>query len=183
MNARRVIGCCVMYAMSALPVIAAEGTQSLSSKEQGWTVRFTGPVLDQKEVISSEIGYRFFGRTKGGFFLSLHVEPFFDQNNQQTSCRERYIVDDSSFLGIVDLQSIRMIEEDVQEVHYNARVQYKNTEYMMPNTHYYFSVNGHCADLHFGATPTYDARHEKSFDQLGRDLKDSLFISAQRQVE
>jgi len=180
MNTRRVIRCCVVYAMSALPVIAAEGTQSLSSKEQGWAVRFTSPVLDQREVTSSEIRYRFFGRTKDGFFLSLHVEPFFDQENQQVSCREQYIVNDSSFLDIVDLQSIQMIDQDIQEVHYNARVQYKNTEYLMPNTHYYFSVNGHCADLHFGATPIYDAKHEKSFDQLGRELKDSLFISAQR---
>jgi len=161
-------------AIFTLSVSAAENTQNLTSKEQGWAVRFTSPVLNQKEVTSSEIRYRFFGHTKDGFFLSLHVEPFFDQRKL---CREQHIVDGSSFLDIVDLQSVRMIDQDIQEVHYNARIQYKNTEYMMPNTHYYFSVNGHCADLHFGATPTYDTHHEKSFDQLAKELKDSLLIT------
>jgi len=163
-----------VYAIFTLSASAADNTQNLTSKEQGWAVRFTSPVLSQKEETSSEIRYRFFGRTKDGFFLSLHVEPFF---NQQKSCREQYIVDESSFLDIVDLQSVRMIDQNIQEMHYNARIQYKNTEYMMANTHYYFLVNGHCADLHFGATPTYDAHHDKSFNQLAKELKDSLLIT------
>ena len=176
MNTRRVVWCCVLYAVSALPVTAAEGVQSLLSKEQGWAISFTSPILKHKEVSSSEIRYRFFGRTNDGFFLSLHVEPFFGEENTPQSCREKYISNDSSFLEFVDLKSVRM---EGQEVHYNARIQHKNHEYMMPNSHYYFSVNGHCADLHFGAMPTYDAGHEKSFDQLGKELKESLLISTQ----
>ncbi len=163
------------------PVAVSAETLPLSSPEQGWSLRFDAPPLDYQEISSSEIRYRFFGRTRDGFFLSLHVEPFFPQDPKSLSCRQQYIRDASSLPSIVMSESLVIVDQDVQSVYYNALIQYKQQQYQMPNRHYFFELNGYCADLHIGASPTYDKFEKHRFVKVADLLKESLSVDV-RQV-
>lgn len=152
----------------------AESALTLSSAEQGWALQFNSPTLMDIEESSSERRYRFFGKSAEGFFLSLHVEPLFAETISAQSCWSKYHAGGPHFPEIVDKQSVTIVLGDIPEVHYQARLQFRGKELSMPNTHYYFIMNGHCADLHMAATPVYDQKNEVPYVEVARRIKHSL---------
>lgn len=164
------------WGLALLPAYLSAAVLALDSEAQGWAVRFEAPVFDYKEMTSSEIRYRFFGRTNSGLFLSLHVEPNM-ASERMGSCMDKYVALHDRLPDIVDRQTIIITDGDIQTVNYFARIDFKGDEYMMPNTHYYFPIKGYCADLHLGATPVYDKQNRKSFERLAEEVKKSLTIN------
>jgi len=141
----------------------------LSSAHQGWSTGFDAPELHHKEVSSSELLYRFSGSTGDGVFLSLHVSPLTRRGATKTECRTHYQPITDKIL-MIDRQSIKIEAlASLETMSYNAKIEYKNKVYNMPNTHFYFMLNGHCADLHVAASPLY-----KHFDQTVLKIKTSL---------
>jgi len=142
---------------------------ALSSTEQGWATVFDVPKLSHKEVSSSELHYRFSGSTGDGVYVSLYVNLLNQRNTTKKECRAHYQSKTSRLL-MVDQRTIK-IEKLVMldMVSYKAKIEFKNKMYDMPNTHFYFMLNGHCADLHVGGSPSY-----LNFDQVVTDIKSSL---------
>jgi hypothetical protein len=153
---------------------SADESVLLASAEQGWALQFMTPALIDREESSSASRYRFFGKSRDGFFLSLHVEPLPGGEISSGSCWAKYHAGGLNLPDIVDKQSVSTIAGDVFEVHYQARIQFRGQELAMPNTHYYFMLNGHCADLHMAATPVYDQKSGRTYPAVATLVKDSL---------
>jgi len=155
--------------MLLIPLTTMAEPIVLASAHQGWATVIDAPELRHKNVSSSELAYRFSGSNDEGVFLSLHVSPLSQQSATKTECRMHYQPITSN-IRMVDRQTIKIEElASLDTVSYDAKIEYKNKVYNMPNTHFYFMLNGHCADLHVGASPTYI-----NFDQVVIDIRSSI---------
>jgi hypothetical protein len=159
--------------MLLIPITAMAEPIALTSAYQGWSTVIDAPELRHKNVSSSELAYRFLGSGDEGVFLSLHVSPLNYRNMTKKECRMHY-QSKTSNISILDPQTIKIEELALLEtMSYDAKIEYKNKVYDMPNTHFYFMLNGHCADLHVGASPTYT-----NFDQVVADIRSSIIKSS-----
>ena len=156
-----------------LPLTAMADPMVLTSADQGWSTIIDAPELHNKNSSSSELAYSFSGSSDDGVFLSLHVGPLSQQNTTKTECRAHYQSVTSDIL-MIDRQTIKLEEfATLDSISYDAKIEYKNKVYDMPNTHFYFTLNGHCADLHVGASPNY-----KKFEQVVIDIRSSIIKSS-----
>ena len=146
----------------------------LSSLEQGWQLKVATPELQTVAQSQTNGQFKYFGKTQDGLFISLHVAsiPVAVQSHQE--CIDHYWPNRSPSSLQVDLASINFSERPTFEaVTYNYRISHAQRTWDIPNAHFYFAINGQCADLHVGASPRYP-----KFHQLIQILADSLQVSA-----
>ncbi len=176
--ARRLIIGVSAAALMTSGVARADTLIHLASPEQGWALQFEGPAIKTVEESSTETRYRFYGKTADGFFLSLHVEPLLAEEISPQACWAKYHGGEWNLPEFVDKRSFETVSSAIPEVHYSAKLKYKEKTLSMPNSHFYFTVNGYCADLHLAAKPGFDKPGRVAYDALTRALKSSLTISA-----
>lgn len=164
--------------LNAQGVAHADELIHLSSPEQGWALQFEGPAITPVEETSSVSRYRFYGKTAEGFFLSLHVEPLLAEEISPQSCWAKYHAGGWNLPDFVDKSSFHTVVAAIPEVHYSAVIRYKERSLSMPNSHYYFTVNGYCADLHLASKPLVGQPVNLAYEALAKRLKSSLVISA-----
>lgn len=155
----------------------AESPLRLMSPEQGWMIELETPALDETEQFSSYQRYRFFGKSDEGFFISLHVEPMLAEVVSPAACREAFFGEGAPALDVIDPSGLTFKAKPRPAVHYSLPINYKGQQLQMPNTHYFFLVNGFCADLHIGASPLYDGGQGKAYGTVARQIQQSIGIS------
>ena len=140
-------------------------------------MQFEGPAITPVEETSSVSRYRFTARPLKDSFFRFTSSRYLPRKFRLRAVGPN-TMPGLEPAGFCRQSSFHTVVAAIPEVHYSAVIRYKERSLSMPNSHYYFTVNGYCADLHLASKPLVGQPVNLAYEALAKRLKSSLVISA-----